>query len=396
MTIDEALDVAINLHQNGQLNEAMQAYRIVLDAQPENFNALHLLGVALHQAGHSAEAVPLIRKALTINPQSSDAYNNLAAVLVESDRFQEGLIAADNALRLDDQQLDSYLHQARARFGMNQIAPAIQTLGRLLTLCPDHGPGQELLATLESAAAASAPMEGACEYEIIASRPLRPIRIVSLTRGRFVDTLLYQSLVQLQHDHYHAIEHNRSGIPAIYNRYLAQYAGSDEILVFIHDDVAIWDLFFREKLNAAVAHFGLVGVVGASEFVDPGDGSVGWFSSPNAHFSGGVYHTKPDGHGRWSDYGRFPAACVTLDGLMLAIDCRKIGNLRFDEQYSFHFYDLDFCLQANMASIGVGTWPIALAHQSGGNYTTDSYLEARTIFLKKWRGIVSPLSVRVD
>ena len=42
-------DEALNLFQNGQLNKAKDICLEILKAQPDNFNALHLLGLITFQ-----------------------------------------------------------------------------------------------------------------------------------------------------------------------------------------------------------------------------------------------------------------------------------------------------------------------------------------------------------
>jgi GT2 family glycosyltransferase len=48
-----------------------------------------------------------------------------------------------------------------------------------------------------------------------------------------------------------------------------------------------------------------------------------------------------------------------LDGVMMAIRSQNLiaRDLRFDARFHFHFYDLDFCCQAEIKGIRMGTWP---------------------------------------
>ena len=50
-TIAEALTHALQLHRAGHLSQAEQLYRQVLQADPVNADALHLLGLVAHQVG---------------------------------------------------------------------------------------------------------------------------------------------------------------------------------------------------------------------------------------------------------------------------------------------------------------------------------------------------------
>jgi len=57
------LSAGLQWHQAGELKQAEAAYRQVLDRQPDNDEALHLLGVLMHQAGHHELAQQLIEAA---------------------------------------------------------------------------------------------------------------------------------------------------------------------------------------------------------------------------------------------------------------------------------------------------------------------------------------------
>ena len=50
-TIPETLAIAVQHHQGGRLQVAEQLYRQVLQVEPKNADALHLLGVLAHQVG---------------------------------------------------------------------------------------------------------------------------------------------------------------------------------------------------------------------------------------------------------------------------------------------------------------------------------------------------------
>ena len=51
MTIEQALEIAVQHHQAGRLAEASDIYAAILAAKPDQPAALHLLGVAVHEKG---------------------------------------------------------------------------------------------------------------------------------------------------------------------------------------------------------------------------------------------------------------------------------------------------------------------------------------------------------
>jgi len=88
---DQAIQSGINLHRQGNLAAAEQVYRSVLAAQPNHFEALHLLGVLRVQQNRPAEALPLFEQALAINPHATDALANSATALMAVGRPVDAL-----------------------------------------------------------------------------------------------------------------------------------------------------------------------------------------------------------------------------------------------------------------------------------------------------------------
>lgn len=74
---DELLRSAVACHQAGRLAEAESLYRQVLQRNPNEPDALHLLGVVAHQAGQNALAMPLIQRALVLRPGQPIYHNSL-------------------------------------------------------------------------------------------------------------------------------------------------------------------------------------------------------------------------------------------------------------------------------------------------------------------------------
>jgi len=80
------------------------------------------------------------------------------------------------------------------------------------------------------------------------------------------------------------------------------------------------------------------------------------------------------------------AAGTCRPGVLMAVQSQTLidNDLYFDEQFDFHFYDLDFCRQAEVKNIELGTWDIAFTHGSKGNCGTDSWRRGYSKYLEKW------------
>ena len=91
---------AVRYHQAGQLPQAEALYRQVLQLDPDNTDALHLLGVAAHQSGRSDIAVDYISKAIARNRRVADFHNNLGLALQALGRLGEAAASYREALKL--------------------------------------------------------------------------------------------------------------------------------------------------------------------------------------------------------------------------------------------------------------------------------------------------------
>nr|MCU0736039.1 tetratricopeptide repeat protein [Methylotetracoccus sp.] len=73
-TTAELFNLALAHHQAGDLSTAETLYQQILSADPVNFDATHLLGVAALQGGRLAHAEALITAALAISPDDAAAH----------------------------------------------------------------------------------------------------------------------------------------------------------------------------------------------------------------------------------------------------------------------------------------------------------------------------------
>jgi len=94
------LQDALRLRRGGRLAEAAQIYAEVLKTNPQDFEALHALGILCYQTGQLEEAERLVAKAVESNPNAPDAHYNHACLLQKLDRCNEAMTAFDAALAL--------------------------------------------------------------------------------------------------------------------------------------------------------------------------------------------------------------------------------------------------------------------------------------------------------
>jgi tetratricopeptide (TPR) repeat protein len=75
--VQALLKCAVEMHQRGELDEALGHYTAVLSAEPKNFEALHLSGLIAYQKANPGHGAMLMREALKINPLSVACMVNL-------------------------------------------------------------------------------------------------------------------------------------------------------------------------------------------------------------------------------------------------------------------------------------------------------------------------------
>lgn len=101
LSISQALQVAIQHHQAGQLPQAETLYREVIALDPENVDANHLLGVIAYQSGKNDVAVQLMQKALQANPDHAEAHNNLGLVYQALSQLEAAIASHRKAIALN-------------------------------------------------------------------------------------------------------------------------------------------------------------------------------------------------------------------------------------------------------------------------------------------------------
>ncbi len=89
-SLDQALHAAVAHQQAGRLAEAAEIYCQVLEVDPGNADANHLLGVIAFRDGRFDDAVELIAKAAAVKPDEANFNINLGKALVAAGRATEG------------------------------------------------------------------------------------------------------------------------------------------------------------------------------------------------------------------------------------------------------------------------------------------------------------------
>jgi predicted TPR repeat methyltransferase len=141
INIEQAMRLALRRHQAGQLADAEEIYRQILQHQPRNADALRLLGVIARQQGRFDSAVELIRRSIAIDPNRAEAHHNLGDALRSQAKLDEAIASYARAaeLRPDWPEARGALGNALRERG--DIDHAVEELKKVVQLNPASAPG---------------------------------------------------------------------------------------------------------------------------------------------------------------------------------------------------------------------------------------------------------------
>jgi predicted O-linked N-acetylglucosamine transferase (SPINDLY family) len=131
------LQDALRLRRGGRLAEAAQIYAEVLKTNPQDFEALHALGILCYQTGQLEEAERLVAKAVESNPNAPDAHYNHACLLQKLDRCNEAMTAFDAALALKPGYVEALANRGNTLMSLKRHEDALASFDTLVALRPD-------------------------------------------------------------------------------------------------------------------------------------------------------------------------------------------------------------------------------------------------------------------
>jgi predicted O-linked N-acetylglucosamine transferase (SPINDLY family) len=137
-----AIQVSINLalqhYIAGRLAEAESIYRQILQSDPNQPVALHMLGVIAHQVGKNDTAVDLITRALAIKPDYGDAHNNLGTALEDLGKMDEAVASYRKALAIKPDFAKGHFNLGNALGELGRADEAVESYHEALAIEPDY------------------------------------------------------------------------------------------------------------------------------------------------------------------------------------------------------------------------------------------------------------------
>jgi protein O-GlcNAc transferase len=138
LTLQQALNLAIEHHRAGRLDAAAEIHRQILARLPDQPDALHLLGVIYQQQGRGNEALQLLQRAIAVSPSTAIYHANLGNALSEQGRWAEAIEAFSQSLTLNSNVVETHLSLGAAFERLSQMNEAIAVFRRATELDPQN------------------------------------------------------------------------------------------------------------------------------------------------------------------------------------------------------------------------------------------------------------------
>lgn len=125
--------------KNGQLVQAKKACLNILQIQPGNAEAFHLLGIIAAQLRSYDEAIENFRRAIVLEPRQPAFHYNLAKALKETNDFPSAIAGYRKALSLDPEFLDAALNLGNVLKEAGRLDEAAACFKAALAKSPGDG-----------------------------------------------------------------------------------------------------------------------------------------------------------------------------------------------------------------------------------------------------------------
>lgn len=242
-------------------------------------------------------------------------------------------------------------------------------------------------------------------FVTIDSMEIKKLAICTATRQSEISkTLLWQSVYDIGSDaDVLFVTDNKEPLAKVYNKLLEEVREGDyDAAIFVHDDV-ILEHDPTPNLEKYFDEYDVIGVAGCSraEIKEPalwhimGGGFYNGKEPCNLHGAVGHTHKVYPSSGvgmvekkkAITNFGYYPHRVIMIDGVFMALNKKAIETTSFDEDCpsKWHFYDLNFSMDANSKKLKLGVTGIIITHDSPGlSEITEDWKVGQDYFINKY------------
>lgn len=133
------LEKAMTHHRRGQLDIAEGMYRDILTKNPNQPDALNLLGVVNVAKGDLQLAIDQLGVAVSLRPKDPTILNNYGNALINDRRWEEAMEVLERTVALKPDFIEGFSNLARAYRSNDNSDEAEHCYKRILDILPDNG-----------------------------------------------------------------------------------------------------------------------------------------------------------------------------------------------------------------------------------------------------------------
>lgn len=137
LSIADALQVALEHHRANRFLEASEIYQKILEHNPKEPDALHLLGMVVYQTGDPQKALTLVNQAIAERPDNPEYYNNLGEVYRSLKEIDQALSAFHRAILFDPDYATAHNNLAYSLISQKNYDEALNHAEKAVALKPD-------------------------------------------------------------------------------------------------------------------------------------------------------------------------------------------------------------------------------------------------------------------
>jgi len=147
-SIEATTNLAVTLHQTGDLAEAATYYQRAIEIDPNCAQSHNNLGILLQDQGNIMAAISCCQKAIALNPVYVKALNNLGAILQQQNELPSAIACFHQALSVNSNYVPALVNLGAAMQTQSQLDEAERLYERAIEVEPNNPTGHYHLGNL--------------------------------------------------------------------------------------------------------------------------------------------------------------------------------------------------------------------------------------------------------
>jgi len=136
--LQDQINLLIKLYNSGQMKNAEQACKQLLQTCPQSLIVYNILGAAFQGQGKLQNAVQAFDKVIQYKPSDAEAHNNRGAALRGLGQLEEAVKSYDKAIQLKPDFVEANYNRGNALRDLGQLEEAVKSYDKAIQLKPDY------------------------------------------------------------------------------------------------------------------------------------------------------------------------------------------------------------------------------------------------------------------